>query len=162
MHTPDWNKNLCIFILRTASIVVKGSLNESKFYRLILIWELGQSSIQSCFSSLLHLKYDSLIANMCCVWVAGGNSSASEAQDKKKIQLACVYTWKKKCSCCFYSFRSVGQLVLLMPYHSLKAESDICARRRNNFHLLKELVAGVRGHYNIFLWIMSWIIKPIV
>lgn len=33
---------------------------------------------------------------MCCVWVAGGNISASEAQDKKKIQLACVYTWKKK------------------------------------------------------------------
>lgn len=163
VHTPDWNKNLFSFVLRTGSVVVKGSLNESQFYRLILIWELGQSSVQSCFSSLLHLKYDSLIANMCCVWVAGGNRSASEAQDKKKKpkQLACVYTWKKMLLL-FFSFRSVGQLVLLMPYHSLKADSDICASRRKNFHLLKELVAGVRGHYNIFLWIMSWIITPIV
>ena len=58
---------LCSFALRADSMVVKGCLNESKFYRLILIWELGQSSGQSCFSSLLHLKYDSLIANMCDV-----------------------------------------------------------------------------------------------
>lgn len=163
VHILDWSKNLCTLVLRAASIVVKGCLNGSKFYRLILIWELGQSSGQSCFSSLLHLKYDSLIANMCCVWVAGGNISASEAQDKKKNTAGlCIHLEKKKRSCWFYSFRSVGQLVLLMPYHSLKANSDICARRRSNFHLLKKLVAGARGHYNIFLWIMGWIIKPIV
>lgn len=67
VQNPDWNMNLCTFVLRAASIVVKGFLNESTFCRLILIWELGQSSGQSCFSSLLHLKYDSVIANMCCV-----------------------------------------------------------------------------------------------
>lgn len=122
---------------------------------------MGRSSGQSCFSSLLRLKCDSLIANMCCVWAAGGNCLASEAQDKKKITAGlCIHL--KKWSCRFYSFRSVGQLVLLMPYHSLKADSDIYARRKNTFHLLEELVAGARGHYNIFLWIMGWIIKPTV
>lgn len=111
VHTPDWNKNLFSFVLRTGSVVVKGSLNESQFYRLILIWELGQSSVQSCFSSLLHLKYDSLIANMCCVWVAGGNRSASEAQDKKKSQNSwLVYTLEKKCSCCFSPLEVLGSL----------------------------------------------------
>lgn len=55
---------------------------------------MGQSSGQSCFSPLLHLKYDSLIANMCCVWVAGGNSSASEAQDKKNTAGLCIHLKK--------------------------------------------------------------------
>lgn len=109
VQSPDWNQNLWPSVLRATSIVMKGSLNESKFYRLILIWELGQSSVQSCFSSLLHLKYDSLIANMCCVWVAGGNSSASEAQDKKNTAGLCIHL-KKNALAVFTPLELLGSL----------------------------------------------------
>lgn len=110
VHTPDWNKNLCTSVLRAASIAVKGCLNESTFYRLIFIWKLGQSSGQSCFSSLLHLKYESLIANMCCVWVAGGNSSASEALDKKKYSWLVYTLGKKKSLAIFTPLEVLGSL----------------------------------------------------